>query len=71
MFVVTLLEVSEREEGVVAIGSLTPTPTPLGCSRYRIANPVPTSPLADDIATTPSGPVHQNTVFDFLGGVCL
>ena len=25
-----------------------------------IANPVPTSPLTDDIATTPSGPVLSN-----------
>ena len=29
----------------------------LGWSQYRDANPVPTSPLADDLATTPSGPV--------------
>ena len=36
------------------IGSLT---TRLGWSRYRDANPVPTSPLADDITTAPSGPV--------------
>ena len=27
-------------------------------SRYRDANPVPTSPLADDIATAPLGPVY-------------
>ena len=26
-------------------------------SRYRDANPAPTTPLADDIATAPSGPV--------------
>ena len=30
-----------------------------GWSRYRDANPVPTSPLADDIATAPSGPVNR------------
>ena len=29
----------------------------LGWSRYLDANPVPTSPLADDITTAPSGPV--------------
>ena len=29
----------------------------LGWSRYRDANPVPTSPLADEITTAPSGPV--------------
>ena len=44
--------VSEREEGVVAItlpiGSLKTS----GWSRIRDANPVPTSPLADD-------PVHS------------
>ena len=28
-------------------------------NRYRDSNPVPASPLADDIATTPSGPVEQ------------
>ena len=27
----------------------------MGWSRYRDANPVPTSPLADDITTAPSG----------------
>ena len=26
-------------------------------NRYRDANPVPTSPLADDLDTAPSGPV--------------
>ena len=31
---------------------------PLGWSRYRDANPVPTSPLDDKIATAPSGPVY-------------
>ena len=31
----------------------------LGWSRYRDANPVPTSPLSDDITTAPSGPVPQ------------
>ena len=30
-----------------------------GWSRYRDANPVHTSPLADGIATSPSGPVHN------------
>ena len=34
------------------IGSLKTT---LGWSRYRDANPVPTSPLSDDITTAPSG----------------
>ena len=29
----------------------------MGWSRYQDANPVPTSPLADDIPTAPSGPV--------------
>ena len=30
-----------------------------GWSRYRDANPVHTSPLIDNIATTPSGPVEM------------
>ena len=54
-----MLEVSEREEGVVAlhlpIGSLK-NPA-LGWSRYQDVNPVPTSTLADDVASAPSGPV--------------
>ena len=29
----------------------------LGWSKYRDANPVHSSPLADDLATAPSGPV--------------
>ena len=29
----------------------------MGWSRYRDKNPVPTSPLVDDLATAPSGPV--------------
>ena len=36
------------------IGSLKPA---LGWSQYQDANPVPTSPLADDISTAPSGAV--------------
>ena len=40
----------------IPIGSLK---KPLGWSRYRGANPVPISTLADDIATAPSGPVQQ------------
>ena len=31
--------------------------TALDWNRYRYANPVPTRPLAYDIATAPSGPV--------------
>ena len=53
-----MLEVSEKEEGVVAlhlpIWSLKPI---LGWSRYRDTNSVPTSPLADDLAIAPSEPV--------------
>ena len=30
---------------------------PIGLERYRDANPVPTSPLLDDITSAPSGPV--------------
>ena len=30
-----------------------------GLSWYRDANPVPTSPLADDLATAPLGPVSR------------
>ena len=41
-----MLEVSEREEGVVALHL--PIVPVLGCRRYRDANPVPTSPLDDD-----------------------
>ena len=52
----TLLEVSEREEGVVAVH------LPIGSLKTRSGlEPVPrcepTSPLADDIATALSGPV--------------
>ena len=43
--VVTLIEVSEKEEGVVALHL-----PALGLNRYRDANPVPTSPFSDDIA---------------------
>ena len=48
-----MLEVSEREEGVVAVRLLTgPKKKRVLCwSRYRDANPVPTSPLADELAT--------------------
>ena len=31
----------------------------LGWSWYRDANPIPTSPLADDLATAPLGPESQ------------
>ena len=47
-----------REKGVVAL-HLPNVPfkkSALGWSRYRDTNSVPTSPLADDIATAPSGP---------------
>ena len=48
----SLLEITEMEEGVLALG------LPIGLfkkshSRYRDANPVPTSPLADNTATAP------------------
>ena len=49
-----MLEVSEREEGVVAY-ALGLKKTALGMSRYRDVNPVPTSPLANDLATVSSG----------------
>ena len=55
-----LLEVSEREEGVMAVHLLIghlKTRSGLDWIRYRDANPVPTSSLADDTATAPSGPV--------------
>ena len=32
-------------------------------SRYRAANPVPTSQLVDDIATVPSGPVMYPLIY--------
>ena len=32
---------------------------PIGPLKLRDANPVPTSPLADDSATVPSGPVKS------------
>ena len=53
------LEVSEREEDVVALHlpiGLLKNPA-VGWNRYRDANPVPTSLLADGNATAPSGPV--------------
>ena len=49
LLVVTLLEVSEREEGVMALHlPIEPLKPALGLSRYRDANPGPSSPLADD-----------------------
>ena len=36
---------------------------PLSWSRYRDENPVPTSPLADDVTTAPSGPVSSCLLF--------
>ena len=57
---VTLLEVSKREEGVVALHlPIGPLNTSSGLERYRDTNPVPTSPLADDITTTSLGPVFS------------
>ena len=54
-----MLEVSEKEEGVVALHlAIGPLKTPtLGWSCYQDSNPVSPSPLADDFATVPSGPV--------------
>ena len=46
----TLLEVSDREEGVVSLH------LPIG---YRDAIPVPTNPLPDDITTASSEPVKM------------
>ena len=37
----------------------------LGWSRYRDANPVPISPLGNDIATAPTGPV-QRTIAEYV-----
>ena len=63
MLVVIMLEVSEKEEVVVALHlPIGPLKTRSGSEpvpRCRVANPVPTSPLADDIATAPSGPVNK------------
>ena len=51
-------KISEKEEGVVVLYlPIVPLQTRSGWSRYQDANPVPTSPLADDIGTTPSGPL--------------
>ena len=50
-----MLEVNEKEEGIVTIHL---SIGPLKQIRYRDANPVPTSPLANDVATAPSGPVN-------------
>ena len=35
-------------------------------TRYRDANPVPSSPLADDLATAPSGPVTPVLMFHVM-----
>ena len=55
------VEVSKREARVVArhLPSGYFKKSALGWSRYRDANPVPKSPLADDIAIMPSGPVRN------------
>ena len=51
-----MLEVSEREEGVVALHLLIgPLKNCFGLEPVRDAIPVPNSPLGDDIATAPSG----------------
>ena len=39
-----------------------PLKTHSGLGRYRYANPVPTIPLADDLATMSSGPVFLPNV---------
>ena len=55
--VVTLLEVSDREEGVVALYvPIGPLKTLLW-SRYQDANPEPTSTFSDYLATVPLGSV--------------
>ena len=47
-----------KKEGVVALHlPIGPLKLALGWSQYRDAKPVPVSPLADDFATAPSGPV--------------
>ena len=47
-----------KEEGVVVIHlPIGPLNHALGWSRYQDTNPVPTSPLDDDITTASSGPV--------------
>ena len=52
----TLLEVSDKGEGVVTLHlPIVPLKRTLCCSLYRDSNPVPTSPLADDLTTAPSG----------------
>ena len=52
-----MLEVSVKRRGYSGLnGSLKPA---LGWSRYRDANPVPTSSLADDLAIASSGPVKK------------
>ena len=38
----------------------------VGWSRYRDANPAPTNPLTDDIATAPPGLVKYSNAFSSL-----
>ena len=65
-----MLEANEREEGVVVLHLLIGSfKTALDWSRYRDANPVPTSPLADDITTAPSGPVLHDMNKGFICAV--
>ena len=52
-----MLEVSDTEEGLVALHPLGLQNPDVGWSRYRHANPVLTTPLADDLATETSGSV--------------
>ena len=42
----------------------------LGWSRYRDTNPIPTNPLADDLATAPSAPVSSSLILYLLVIVC-
>ena len=53
---VTLVEVSEREEGIVDL-HLPIGPLKTSSGFELVPRCEPTSPLADDIATAPSGPV--------------
>ena len=71
VLVVTLFVVSEREESVVALHL-----PKLGLKTRSGLEPVPISPLEDDIATAPSGPVQGrkegNVLFnDALNTFCL
>ena len=56
-----MLEVSEKEEGLVELHLPNGTLKIRSLEPVPICEPVPISPLVDDLATAPSGPVGRQS----------